>query len=74
MRSMIAGFAILLVAGAVALPAAQPVKPAFDVVSIKPKAFRDEADLRGFASGMGMLRVFVLRHRRARAGGFDADR
>jgi uncharacterized protein (TIGR03435 family) len=45
---------LLLLAGAVALPAAQPAKPTFDVVSIKPRAFTDEADLRGFASGMGM--------------------
>ena len=50
MRSMMAGVAVLL-AGAVALSSAQPPRPAFDVVSIKPRAFTTEADLRGFASG-----------------------
>lgn len=55
MRSMMAGFAVsLALAGAVALPAAQPARPAFDVVSIRPRAFTDQADLRAFASGMGM--------------------
>lgn len=55
MRSTKAGLAVLLaLAGAVALPSAQSARPAFDVVSIKPRAFSDQADLRGFASGMGM--------------------
>jgi uncharacterized protein (TIGR03435 family) len=55
MRSMTVGFAVvLLLAGVVALPSAQTAKPAFDVVSIKPRPFTDQAELRGFASGMGM--------------------
>ena len=54
MRARFVVSGLLFAASLIAAPLAQQTKATFEVVSIKPRGFSSESELRGFASGMGM--------------------